>query len=408
MTAQWRGRSFRIDVVARYHVGHDGDPMTPAGGPLHLHGVLLPDGAEDVDMWVADGRFVGGPVAGATRVAGSFIAPGLVDAHAHLTLPFADCLAHRLDATFVRGATPDVPGLVLANAQRHLRSGVLAIRDAGFVHHLAIDGVALEPRPVVLRSGWIVVAPDRYFPGSAIGKATDPNDLGARVREVAARGVPWFKFIADFPGDDMDLFAAPLAFPLATVRSAVATAHALGVRVMAHSTGPRVVELVDCGVDAIEHGCSIDAAVARQMAERGVAWTPTLATVESHLLQAESLGASHAPRQRWAQRMREALPVAVGRGCPVMVGSDELPHGSIDREMDALVRHGLSPTEALAAATTVARRFLGLQAIEIGAPADAVTFADDPRREPAVVGRPTAVVAAGRVVVPADGGALHG
>jgi imidazolonepropionase-like amidohydrolase len=182
------------------------------------------------------------------------------------------------------------------------------------------------------------------------------------------------------------------------LRAAVEVAHALGVRVMAHSTGPAVADLVECGVDAIEHGCSIEPAVVDRMAARGIAWTPTLATVEAHLRQAEAFGVSTAPRTAWTERMQRTLSAAVRAGVSVLVGTDELPHGSFVREMEVMVRLGLTPTEAVAAATTTARRFLGLSVIELGAPADVVTYHHDPRLDLATIARPAAVIAAGRML----------
>jgi imidazolonepropionase-like amidohydrolase len=367
-------------------------------GRFHVRAAVLPDGLEPVDLWISDGRFVAGPLDDAVFVDGSFVAPGLVDAHAHLSIPFADCLAHRVDPVIASGLIGDNAEVVLRNAAAQLRTGVLAVRDAGFVQQLALDSSWLPERPVVVGSGWIVVPANRYFPGVAIGKDTEADELIDRVRETAATGLGWFKIIADFPGADFDLFAPLENYPIDVIRLAVEVAHGLGMRVMAHSTGPFVAELVNAGVDSIEHGCSVTPEIIESMAAHGACWVPTAATVEQSLLMAESVGGPPEPRKLWTDRMTKSLALAVQLGVPVMVGSDELPHGYIVDEMSALVRLGMSPQEVIAAATTVARKVLGLPGTEVGAPADLVVWHTDPRNDITHIAHPSAVFASGRLI----------
>jgi imidazolonepropionase-like amidohydrolase len=72
--------------------------------------------------------------------------------------------------------------------------------------------------------------------------------------------------------------------------------------------------------------------------------------------------------------------------------------GTVVDEIRQLIAHGLSPTAALGAGSTVARSFLGAPALEDGAPADVVTFDDDPRDDPEILRYPAAVVIGGRRV----------
>lgn len=357
------------------------------GGRYHVKAKMITGGPEPVDIWIADGVFSLVPVEGAVEVEGAFAALGMVDGHVHLTIDFANT-----------GLPAGTEELVLQNAQRHLCSGVTALRDAGYVQQLGIDAVALPPIPLIQRSGWMVVPEGRFFPGTDVGKSTSPDDLIGRVEEVAAQGVPWFKLIADFPGPDMDLFSAPLTYPIENVREAVKKAHALGLRVMAHSTGPDVGQLIAAGVDAIEHGMGVTTADVRAMSERGVHWTPTIATVETFLLQAEKKGAPSEPRLAWGARLQECLRLAMALRVPVLAGSDELPHGSLARELDAMVRHGMTVAEVLNAASIEGRSALGLGLLEQGASADLVVWDEDPRLDLGLLNRPRAVLAAGRLV----------
>lgn len=79
-------------------------------------------------------------------------------------------------------------------------------------------------------------------------------------------------------------------------------------------------------------------------------------------------------------------------------GTDELPHGSLAKEITTLHRYGLPATSALIAASTAARAYLGLPAWEVGALADFVSFAADPRRDIAVLAWPVAVILGGQAM----------
>jgi imidazolonepropionase-like amidohydrolase len=198
------------------------------------------------------------------------------------------------------------------------------------------------------------------------------------------------KIIGDFPtvrpGAPME--PPSPTYPLTDVEQLVAAVHAAGARVAAHATTPHAAALIEAGVDSVEHGIALTEADLDQLAARGAAWTPTLSAVLSE--------SPHDPpeRQRFRQevrdRLRTLLPAAVRRGVTVLTGTDVV--GTIPREVALLTQLGLSPTEALAAATTAARGFLGFPDLRDGQPADLVTYPEDPRDDPAVLGRPAAVI----------------
>src|SRR5205823_3569572 len=120
------------------------------------------------------------------------------------------------------------------------------------------------------------------------------------------------------------------------------------------------------------------------------AWTPTLCA---------ALGEpqSDPERLRWQRELRDRLsfllPAAIARGVTVMTGTDVV--GTVPREVALLTELGLRPTQALAAATTGARRFLGFPDLQDGEPADLVTYDHDPRDDAAILARPVAVVRQG-------------
>ena len=94
------------------------------------------------------------------------------------------------------------------------------------------------------------------------------------------------------------------------------------------------------------------------------------------------------------ERFRELLPLATRLGVRVMTGSDVV--GSIPKEVAHLIGCGLAPIDALRAATTTPLEFLGLDALE--GPPSVVTYHDDPRDDPDVLARPSAIIIGGRRV----------
>jgi imidazolonepropionase-like amidohydrolase len=289
---------------------------------------------------------------------------GLVDAHAHLTLDLEEA-----------GLAPG-PGRVAINIAAAHSAGVLAMRDAG-----SRDGIApdlLDPARQIAASRFLAPAgghrPHLHEPIAR-------DELVDAVAAEARAGVPWVKIMADFPGADGNWFAPVVLFEPALVARAVEVAHEHGARVMVHVSGPVVADLVRAGVDSVEHGPLVDEALLEEMADRGTLWCPTIGTIERHLRPIHDV-LPDVPRafERWGR----TLPLAVELGVPVLAGSDELgPHG-LAREAEALVRiGGLSPAQALHAASAGARAALALPAVD----GDAVVVDGDPTQDVSALGR---------------------
>jgi imidazolonepropionase-like amidohydrolase len=336
----------------------------------------LPEG-EPVEAGITGtGRWTTRPEAGAERLPGRFVLPGLVDAHCHLSVAAGpDGWPVPLDAEAAR-----------ANLARARAAGVTAIRDTGSPASVTLDLLASEPDLVAC--GRFLAPPERYFP--ALHEPVPPEGLvDAALAEVAA-GARWVKLVADFPlvrPDEPPRDPAP-SYELATIRRLVEAVHAAGARVAAHTTTRYVTDLIGVGIDSVEHGTSVEEADLVALGERGGAWTPTLCATFDGRLSADS------PERAQAQeRLRYLLPLAVERGVVVMTGTDVV--GTIAREVALLADLGLAPSVALAAASTRARRFLGHSELAEGEYADLVSYDDDPRDDPAVLARPVAVVARG-------------
>jgi imidazolonepropionase-like amidohydrolase len=198
------------------------------------------------------------------------------------------------------------------------------------------------------------------------------------------------KVIADFVGDDGNWLAAPPNYSPQTLAELVDAVHAEGGRVAAHSTGLAGALAIEAGADTIEHGSALDEQAIEASARRGTAWVPTLWTGNKHLS-----AAPPAFHEAWRERMRGLLALALRLGVPVLAGSDEMPAGALHLEVAELVRTGgLTPEQALRAASTDARRALDLPVPD----GDLVTYAADPREDPAALASPAAVVVGGRRV----------
>jgi imidazolonepropionase-like amidohydrolase len=215
----------------------------------------------------------------------------------------------------------------------------------------------------------------------------------AELPALAARS-GWVKVIADWHVGDP-------ALPAEVLRSMVREAHAAGGRVAAHSQHAEGgAAAVEAGVDSLEHGMCLDPALLPRMAEQGTALTPTLATILASLERRRS--GPDSPSRTWylggAQAHGALVAGAAEAGVRVLAGTDSLPHGGIVAEVHALAGAGLSPHDALAAASWGAREYLGLPGLEAGAPADAVVYARDPRVDLGVLADPVAVVLRGRLV----------
>jgi imidazolonepropionase-like amidohydrolase len=199
------------------------------------------------------------------------------------------------------------------------------------------------------------------------------------------------------------------AFNADEMKALVDEAHALGRRVMCHAVGGAGLRLaVEAGVDSIEHGCYLDEdpELLAMMAERGIFFVPTLTVYEYHREspwahvreRARALHAHHLESVRRAQAL----------GVKVVAGTDAGGHGHPANalELRYLVESGLSPMQALQAATGLAAECLGLErdigTIEKGKQADMVVVDGDPLADIRVLedARRIRLVMRGGVTVP--------
>jgi imidazolonepropionase-like amidohydrolase len=344
-----------------------------------VRAVQLPDGDEPVDLWVdAAGCLSADPVPGAQRLPGTFVAPGLVDAHAHPAVG-------RDAGAPVALSDSETLGVLAEWAA----AGVGLVRDVGSPGGSVLQLHFAPGLPRVQAAGRFLAPAGRYFPVLLPEEAPEHLLTELALAELA-RGARWVKVIADFPvvSDGVPSGPSSLTYSLDAVAAMVAAVHAAGGRVAAHVNTDAVAELVQAGVDSVEHGRALDEHALRLMAQTGAAWTPTLCAV---LKIPDS--APEPAKQRVAEYghlLREMLPLAHRIGVPILAGTDTA--GTIAEEVALLAGHGLDPAAALAAATTTGYRVLGEPAGLPGRPVTLVTYSADPRADLAVLSSPSAVL----------------
>ena len=328
------------------------------------------------------------------------ILPGLIDAHVHLTsAPGGAWWREAID-------TDEYAALLGAhNALVTLRAGFTTVRDlgssgvAGFALKRAIDE-GLVPGPRMLVSGpplstigghgdvagfrpEVIAALDGH------NTCTGADQCAARVRELARAGADVIKFMATGGVLSQGDRQLGQAFTDAEMRAIVETAHGLGLKVAAHAHADEgIAAAVRAGVDSIEHGTFASPATIQLMRQRGTALVPTLMAFVGIR---ERLGTGvYTPLVESKVRMTlevvgRAARLAHDAGVPVVFGTDAAvyPHGRNAGEFAQLVRYaGMTPAQAIAAATTGAAHLLGLDSevgrIAPGLSADLIAVDGDP------------------------------
>jgi imidazolonepropionase-like amidohydrolase len=356
---------------------------------LHLAGPVLagPDDERE-QAWVVDGRVTYDPTGfadGDRQTIEGWVLPGLVDAHCHIGLGPHGAVD---DETSERQALDD------------RAAGALLLRDAGS----PADTRWVQQRddlPRLVRAGRHLARPKRYLRGFA--HEIEPDQLATYVAQEAQNGDGWVKLV----GDWIDRDAGDLApcWPRWALDQAMAAAHEHGARVTAHCFGEEcLTDLVEAGIDCIEHGTGLTPQTIPLLAERGVPIVPTLVNIASFPAIADA-GQERFPA--YAERIRrlharryDTVAQAHDAGIPVFVGTDaggSLPHGLVAAEVAELRTSGLTAVDALDAACWSARRWLGWPGLDEGDAADLVVYPADPRIDPGVLAQPTAVVLRGVV-----------
>ncbi|HEY8370424.1 MAG TPA: amidohydrolase family protein [Thermodesulfobacteriota bacterium] len=380
------------------------DPPDPA--PVNGRAVVIRDGW--IEAVVPDHE---APAGTTLRLDGLTLLPGLVNAHVHFALgaepnPVAVMLGEPLATTVVK---------MLVRARETVEAGVTTVRDLGGRDYaeLAVRDairVGLVPGPRVLAAGKIICMTGGH--GHWAGREADgPVDMRRAVREQIKAGADLVKLIATggvlTPGVEP---GAPQLEP-DEMAAAVAEARKAGRRTAAHAMAASgIAAAVAAGITTIEHGVFLTEAICERMARERVFLVPTLAAPERIAVGGIAAGIPEFMVRKSnavIERHIESVRLAHRMGVPIVAGSDAgtplNPHGSLLPELALLVRAGLSPIEAIRAATTTAAEALGLAdtigRVAPGFAADLLAVPGDPTVRIDAIGDPRLVMVEGKVLV---------
>jgi imidazolonepropionase-like amidohydrolase len=360
----------------------------------------------DADVVIEDGRIVevGSGLDGddAVDVTGKALLPGLFDCHVHLASRYEDfdewkMLNEPFSLPFFR---------TVENLRTTLALGITTVRDAmgadAGLKAAVEEGTLVGPRMQIsvtmlsITSGhndmWLprgAVGPwGVEYPGMPLGVCDGVEGVTRKVREVIRAGADVIKIASSggffSPSDD------PMEpnFSQEEVDAIVRTAADLGRWVMSHAHGPEGIKrAVRAGVRSIEHGTYLDEEGAEMMAERGTWLVPTLTAGDTTVELADDPHLSDAVRDKLKALGRpefDAFALAAEAGVKVAMGTDcpVAPHGTNLNELRHMAEHGLTPEQALVAATSSAAELMGLQdelgTLEPGKRADVVVVDGDP------------------------------
>lgn len=375
------------------------------GAPAMTNVTVLIEGGRIERIVANDDRTAAEPAAQILEA--STVTPGLINAHVHLEF------SGEPDIGVLRLATPIAKTLIsAANARRSLEAGVTTVRDLGGAESNAIelrDAIAngAHPGPTIVPAGRALCMTGGH--GHFIGRETDgPWDARKAVREQRKAGAECIKLIAT--GGVLTKGAVPGLDQLTEeeMRAAVVEARTHGMRVAAHAIGTNGIKnALRAGVDSIEHGHLLDDEALELFRERNAFLVPTIAAV-SCIFEHASDGKQPDFVVRKATALYEAMRENVGRayraGVAIAGGSDAgTPYNYHEKyAYEVELMHtilGMSPREALRAATQTAGRLLAVDAgvIEAGRPADMLLLDGDLEADTHALRTPRCVIKGGAI-----------
>jgi imidazolonepropionase-like amidohydrolase len=347
------------------------------------------------------------------------IVPGLIDAHGH-TL---DDPTTQSSGAFLMTSAPEATVRGVNNLQVWLAHGFTAVRDAcegypSYPQFALRDGVAkgLIAGPRMVAAGSCIsltgghgdsdyLSPDKA-PLEDANLADTPDEINRVVRRDIKYGADWIKLMAT--GGVMDPISDYRVQELSEeqMARAVEVAHRAGKKVMAHAEGTEGIKAaVRAGVDSIEHGTMLDEEGAALMERKGTWLVPTLYCFQHDLVTGTSRGRdprSMAKGIAIVAAQGPAFALALKHHLKIAYGVDDMDPDALSKEFGALVRGGMTPLQALQAATINGATLLSLDkdmgAIEPGKYADLVAIEGDPLSDITAMEHVAWVMKAGVVV----------
>jgi len=348
------------------------------------------------------------------------VLPGLIDAHTHVLLQ-GDITQAEYDEQIYKESIPYRTIRAVAAVRAALMNGITAMRDVETEGAMYADvdikkaiNNGIIPGPRMWVSTRAMAPTGAYGPSGYSWELPLPKGVqivdGAdncrqAVREQIANGADWIKIYCDrryYIDKDGGLSSQP-NWTVEEIAAIVDETHRLGKKVAAHAIGRNGIRMaLDSGCDSIEHGDGFDDALIAQAVKQGTFWCPTMLVTEY-----VAPGRAAAGAEIWL-KMLPMLRTAVGKaakaGVKIAMGTDAggFPW-TINQagELKLMVNAGMSPIQALKAATMVAADLLDQEAnigsLEAGKFADIIAVPGDPLQDIAVMEKVNFVMKNGKV-----------
>ena len=332
------------------------------------------------------------------------VLPGLIDCHTHL-----GSRADRYNEIYDFKDSPFNSAFAgVVNAKKTLEAGFTTVRDVGSAPFLAVDlrnsineGFIPGPRIVASGPGISITGGhgdlNNYTPQTRVTMFPEEHDFqiadGAEqirhtIRAQEKYGVDVIKILAtggvlsrgDKPG-------AP-QYTLEELKVAAETAHMGGRKIAAHAHGAEGIKnAILAGIDSIEHGSLVDDEGIRLAKERGTYFVMDIYNDDYLLNEAPKFGLTEEKLEKEktvGKWQRENFEKAFKAGVKMAFGTDAgvYPHGDNAKQFFYMVKYGMTPAQAIRAATSSAADLIGRKAdvgtIESGKYADIIAVDADP------------------------------
>jgi imidazolonepropionase-like amidohydrolase len=387
------------------HAAHLLDVET---GRLQTPGEVRVEGDRIVAVGAAVDR---GPDAEIIDLGGATLMPGLIDAHVHLFLhPGAE------DLQTVQESVPKRTLLAMRAARDDLMAGFTAERDMGTEGAGSADTAIRD----AIDSG-LIVGPRLRISGNAIdilGGHEDANhfnpaqhvfsnadyansaeEIVAVIREQHKQGSDFVKIYETGPDTMRDgVLHTPYQYTTAQLKAGIEEAARWGGRVAVHAMGePGTLFAAQAGVASIDHATQLSDETMRLMKAKGIIAVPTFTIFEYFAAQDRS---AEDERLQFDYKIKE-FKKQIAAGIPFAVGSDvgPFPHGTQARELELMVKYGMTPLAVLRADLLNGARLLGWEgaigAVKPGYYADIVAVPGSPLDDITVVERVSFVMKGG-------------
>ncbi|MGB5076347.1 MAG: amidohydrolase family protein [Sphingorhabdus sp.] len=347
------------------------------------------------------------------------VLPGLIDLHVHLTGdPGGDFRDEAVD--------PDEWGVVMGvkNAALTVKAGFTTVREAGSAQNTSFvlrrgtaEGKIAGPRIIAAGPALSIVGGHGDVTGfrkdvlAALDSGytcTGPMECAEKVRKASRLGADVIKITATGGVLSQQGRGLEAHFTNEEMTSIASTAHSLGLKVMAHAHGAGGIRsAAAAGIDTIDHGTFADDEALKVMKAKGTVLVPTLMALEG--VRARLGKGIYTPTVE--VKARQAVETA-GRqvtrakamGVTIAFGTDAgvFEHGQNAGEFALLVKAGMTPVEALASATTIAAKTLGMEneigKLVVGYSADLIAVDSNPLDDVRTLEKVGFVMVRGRVI----------